>query len=237
MLLFVAACSTIAVFGYVRRERIPGIRNYFPSPTPAPTSGPHILVHQPVNYDKVRMEDFSTNAYDWSAYYWFNKVELLDGKLLLQSNRTGYGALTTCTDNDLTWCFTHQKKYYLQADFATSAYPTQPYGLVFGMDSATGNYYSFDILPSFHRFMLLKRAASDWDTLVPLTTTVAIRPYPEVNTLSVYFNGGRIELYVNGKSVSTYTDTNPYTGGKFGASVAGPGFELIVDNFFAFGNP
>jgi hypothetical protein len=37
-----------------------------------------------------------------------------------------------------------------------------------------------------------------------------MKPYPEVNTLGVYFNKGQIELYINGILVTSYTDMQPY---------------------------
>lgn len=231
ILLYVAACAIIAVFGYGRRDRILGIKNYYPSPIPTVTPAPHILVHQPANNTGVMIEDFSTNQRGWNAYYWFSKVEVLNGKLLLQSNRTGYFAIATCEDPGIT---TLSGKYYLQADFTADANLIQPYGLVFGLGSDDQKFYLFEILSRYQTYSLLKYGSSKWNTLVPSSNAQTIRKYPESNTLSIYFDNGSVELYINGTLESTFRDQTPYNDGAFGVYVDNSGFTLLVDNFFAY---
>jgi len=92
----------------------------------------------------------------------------------------------------------------------------------------------FEILPQFHEYGLYKHAASaKWTKLVPYASAEAIRPYPESNTLGIYFNNGSIELYINGNLESTYRDQAPYNSGDFGAYVDDSGFTLFVTHFFA----
>jgi hypothetical protein len=82
-------------------------------------------------------------------------------------------------------------------------------------------------------FSLFKYTQGKWDELVPLSRS-AIKPYPEVNTLSVYFNQGNIDLYINGSSVASYSDKGPFHSTGLGAFANDAGYRLIVDNFFAY---
>src|SRR5918996_3323252 len=60
------------------------MRDPAPTPTIAATQGPHILVHQPADKSSVIREDFSSNKREWGVYYPYGKLEIINGKLILQ---------------------------------------------------------------------------------------------------------------------------------------------------------
>ena len=230
VLLYVAACAILSVFGYVRRQQIPGVRNYFPSSVPTPTASPHILVHPPPDSVRVMDDNFDSNAFGWSANYPFSKVQVVNGRLLLESNRPGYFAIARIKNEAR---LLSDGKYYLQADFATDVSTVYPYGLVFGLDTTADAYYSFEVFPQTRGYSLTSYSGGTRQDLVPYKFA-AVKPYPQSNTLSVYYDHGNIELYINGSLLTTYLDPAPHENGAFGVEVADSGFTLSVDNFFAY---
>jgi hypothetical protein len=233
VLLYVAACAIISVFGYVRREQIPGVRNYFPTHVPTPTYTPvppHILVHQPPGNAVVLDDNFDSNKYNWNAFYWYSKVEVLNGKLFLLSDRPGYNGLAEIGYNSPVAPAT---KYYIQADLSTDVSTYQAYGLVFGLDDTTEVFYLFEIMPQTGGYRLMSHYRGNSKELVPLKFAT-VRPFPESNTLGAYYDHGNIQLYINGIQVTTYDDPSPADNGIFGTFVEGSGYTLIVDNFFAY---
>lgn len=203
-----------------------------PSPTPTPTATPiptpQILVHAPSGSIPIRFEDFSSNNHNWSLYYADGKVQVIEGKLIVQSYKMdqsamGYNPFFMAPGN----------RYYVQADFMTDRDAGAPYGLVFGLDESAGTYYWFGIQPHLRQFALLKHDEGKWSAPIP-SSSGDMKPYPAVNTLSAYFEGGRIELYINGSSVAAYTDPQPFPSGEVGVLAGDASFQLIVDNFFAY---
>ncbi len=197
-----------------------------PSITTVPT--PQILVHVPADKNSIRFEDFLSNQRDWSLEYASGKIETINGKLILQTYSSGWPAIG---QNQLF--IPNGSIYYVQADFMTDIDANQPYGLVFGRNDTLDTFYLFEILPHSNQFSLYKYAPGKWDALVPFSNT-EINPYPEVNTLSAYFNKGQIELYINGNLVTSCSDQQPYTSVGVGVLADNSSYRLIVDNFFAY---
>jgi hypothetical protein len=230
VILYLAACAIIAVFGFVRRQQIPGVQSYFPSPVPTPTPTPHILVQLPSKNTRVLVDNFDTNQYNWSAFYWFSKVEVTNGKLLLRANQNDSMGLAYIGDQTLV---IPNGKYYLQADLATDVRTARSYGLVFSLEPETEAFYLFEVIPQEGGYRLFRHATGGWVELVTFKQG-NFKPYPESNTLSVDFDHGKIALYANGIPVATYVDPNPINFGTFGVYVDDAGFTLVADNFFAY---
>lgn len=202
----------------------------FPTPVRTATSipTPQILVRAPSDPGSIRFEDFQSDVRDWSLYYPNGKVQTVNGKLILQSY----------TRDEPVMAYERQfipagSPYYVQADFTTDRNADRPYGLVFGFDQSLDTYYAFEILPQFRQFTLIKHSVEKWNPVVP-SSFGEMRPYPAVNTLSAYVDGGRIQVYINGTSVASYTDPQPYPSGDVGVYVGDSACQLIVDNFFAY---
>lgn len=199
-----------------------------PTLTPTTVSTPHILAHQPANPIVVRYDDFSSNLLDWGLYYPYGKLEVINGKLILQSNVQGGFIIGTSR-----MFAPSGGRYYIQADFTTDTDIAYPYGLIFGLNRSLSTFYVFEVLPRAGGFRLLKSNAGNWDELVPYSQH-AISPYPEVTTLSVYFDKGNIELYINGELASNFTDADFYQSTDIGIFVSNTGYRLIVDDFFIY---
>jgi hypothetical protein len=205
------------------------VRNLNPTPTTAVTQVPQILVRQPVDKGSVIREDFSSNKREWSLYYPNGKLEIINGNLILQSNAEQNFVIGRSQELDFL-----EQPYYIQADFSTDVDNGYAYGLIFGISDTMETYYMFEVAPKTGYFRLLKYNTGKWDELVSFTQSV-VKPFPEANTLSVYFDAGEIELYINGGLVSGFTDSNYYRSTGVGVFTSNTGYRLIVDNFFAYG--
>ncbi|MCQ3938665.1 MAG: hypothetical protein DPW18_16705 [Chloroflexi bacterium] len=202
-----------------------------PVPTLTPTAvvTPQILVHQPKYNWQVRYDDFSDDSREWRLLFSQGKLELINGRLILQSYVKGKIGIAT----SYSLFAPNTDKYYVQADFTTDAKTYDSYGLVFGLDKSLGTFYVFEILPQFQSVRLVKYTADQWYNLVP-ATPVTISPYPEATTLSVYFDDGDIKLYVNGNLAAAFKDDNPPQSANVGAFISDTSVRLIVDNFFVY---
>jgi hypothetical protein len=222
-ILYLALCGVVAIVG---QEQLRKSAN--PTSTHLPIATPHVLAHMPSDPGKVIYEDFSSKPSNWGLYYFYGKLEIINGKLVLQSDMPNQ--LAVGTTKHLT---PSGEKYYIQADFSTDTKTNFPYGLVFGLSKSLGTYYMFEILPLSTSFRLSKYSAGQWDQLVP-PSPANLNPYPQANTLSVYFDHGKMELYVNGMLQSNYTDKDFFQSKDMGVFVSNIGYQLFVDDLFVF---
>ncbi|HUH97740.1 MAG TPA: hypothetical protein VLZ89_10305 [Anaerolineales bacterium] len=199
-----------------------------PTPSVTVSSTPQILVHAPLDKSSIRYEDFSSDVRDWNLAYLRGKIETINNRLILQSYAHGGPAVG---QNQLF--IPAGSLYYVQADFMTDVDADQPYGLVFGRDNELDTFYLFEILPRLQQFAFYKYTPGTWETLVPFSGA-EMKPYPQANTLSAYFDKGQIELYINGNRATSYTDQRPYLSVGVGAFAADPSYRLIVSDFFAY---
>ena len=203
-----------------------------PTATPTPTitvlSTPRILVHAPSDASIVRTMDFSKGIDGWQLYYVNGKVENIKGQLVLQSNITNQAAIAMNAS-----FLSPGAHYYVQADFTTDIPTNGGYGLVFGADRKVGTYYLFDLWPRAHVARLQRVTQGSFQQLGK-SAAVHLATSLQSNTLSVYYDRGYIELYLNGTQMLTYTDTEPLHSTGIGAFVSGPGFTVKMDNVFGY---
>ncbi|HLO16792.1 MAG TPA: hypothetical protein VK206_18305 [Anaerolineales bacterium] len=221
--LYLALCIIAIVFG---RQQI--ANSNAPTPTTTTTPVPQILVRSPADQKSVIHEDFSSNKNDWGLYFDYGKLEIINGKLILQSDvPNGIGLGTSPQISPKSGI------YYIQADFSTDIDKVSPYGLVFGLNRSLATYYLFEISPQAAGFQLFKYNAGKWTELIPYSPA-KITPYPGATTLSVYFAEGNMELYINGKLVSKYSDKDFFQSKDLGVFVENAGYRLFVDDFFVY---
>lgn len=224
LLILYLAFFTIVILYYSSQGNLKNS----PKSAPVNTPTPHLLIRLPSNNIDVQYDDFTSNKRAWSLNYPHGKLEVINGKLILQSDIQGRLVIGI-----------NQKfipsggKYYIQADLVTDIDTAHPYGLVFGLNESLGTYYLFEIYPRRESFKLLKYSAGTWDELISSYQS-KMNPFPEANTLSVQFNNGSMELFINGESVSIYTDKVPFISTGIGVFVSNFDFRLIVDNFYAY---
>lgn len=222
-ILYLILCVSIVILG---RRQI--TERNSPTPTPAITPTPHILVQPPANQTIITHDDLSSNRYNWGLYFHYGKIEIINGKLILQSNIVnGYAIGTSGQLSPIS------EKYYIQADLSTDLDTDRSYGLVFGLNRTLATYYMFEIQPRGKGFRLFKYNAGKWTELIPFTQ-VEIKPYPEATTLGVHFNSGQMELFINGLMVSEYSDKDYFQSKDFGVFVSNTGYRLIVDDIFTY---
>lgn len=225
VILYLALFAMIAFINYEQ-----AVISSSPAPTTTTIPTPHILVHQPIDRDKYRVafQDYSYGFGGWDLYYPDGKVEITNGKLVIQSYTSSHFAMGVNEE-----LMHPSDKYYLQADFMTDANAENSYGLVFGLSRSTSTFYLFQVWPRVKKFALFRYASGKWESLVPYTRG-PIRPYPEPNTLSAYFNNGNLELYINGNLTASYVDKEPFRSNAVGVFVNDAGYRVLVDNFFAY---
>lgn len=222
IVLYLCLCLVVILIG---RQQFTDVNA--PTPTVAVSPIPHILVHQPSSQANVIHEDFSSNKRNWGLYYDFGKLEFIDSKLILQSN---IGGGTIGISDEFAPA---SLKYYVQGDFSTDIETASAYGLIFGMNQSLDTYYLFDLFPRSSGVQLLKYNAGKW---TPLTKYLPVKTnsLPLSNILSVYFDNGNMELYVNGNQVSTYLDQGYFQSRDIGVYVDNTGYRLIVDDLFVY---
>ena len=221
VLLFLVFAGVIFVFKPFQKTP-----DRSPTPTPAATVVPHILVHEPADKSAVTYEDFSSNDREWGLYFQYGKLEVINGKLILQSNVPNGSAVGTSQR-----LAPDSENYYIQADFSTDIDTATSYGLVFGLNKSLATYYLFEIWPQPAGFRLLKYNSGKWTEIFPYSSA-EINPFPQSNTLSVYFDKGQMELYINGKLATKYSDKDYFQSKDIGLFVNNAGFRLLVDDLF-----
>jgi hypothetical protein len=88
------------------------------------------------------------------------------------------------------------------------------YGIVFGMNSSSNQFYVFRIHPGRQKYSLYRRDGNTWVRLISSTYSSHINSGYSHNVLKVVRNGSQIKLYVNGYYLDSYTDST-YTGTRY----------------------
>jgi len=83
-------------------------------------------------------------------------------------------------------------------------------------------------------YALNRRTRQGWQTPFDAVYSQSISKYPISNTLAVQFNQGKMNLYINGNLVNTYTDPDPITCGTIGIYINDGPVDVIADNIFAY---
>lgn len=195
---------------------------------PSVTQEPDFLVYPPTGTEYAVRETFDDNKNHWKAYYPGRVTSVRDGHIRVVSYEPGYVSVASCDGCGEFW-----DNFYLQADLALSKFSNVSYGVTFCV-SENNNYYVYLVNYNSFKYSLFKLVDDEWNTLIDATYSDQIRAHPNTNTLSVYFDQGYMELFVNGFMVDSYTDPDPFSGGGIGLIVDDAGAELYGDNVFAY---
>jgi hypothetical protein len=229
LLMLIASLACFGIIAWMYRYQLPIADKFLPAATPLPVSTPHILSHSPSDSAiLVIHDDFSSDTFEWGILERKGKAEVYDGELHLQSNSDSPFTIAVSGASLLE----PSQEYFLQADFGTDQLTASAYGLVFGLSSRDDTFYLSEIFPVAHILYLYKHNSAGWQALT--FANVPLQNYPLENTLGVYYNGGSIELDLNGVSTLTYRDDNPYTSAGFGFYVSDSGYQLLIDNLFLY---
>lgn len=202
---------------------------------------PQILFDIPQD-QKFNFENFTSNYRGWNLYFRAGKVEIINGKMVVQSYIEEPAIVSN--QNFIKTSDT----YYLQADLiADKITINQEYGLVFGLNGIENTLYLFEINPEENLFRLFKHTIEtnfqisnshkptkhDWIILIDYTRA-NMNQYPKENILGVHFDKGIIQLFINGIQVANHIDKQPLQFSGVGVYISNTGYRLIVDNFFAY---
>jgi hypothetical protein len=200
-----------------------------PSPKlPTFTPEPGFLVYAPEGDELILEETFDNNSNLWKSYYPGRVAAVVDGHIRVVSYESRYVNTAVCSG-----CGDYRDNFYFQADLALNKFKNISYGLVF-CTTDNNNYYIFLINHNSFKYSLFKLKDDEWITLIDTTLSDQINGYPHNNTLSVYYEQGYMELFVNGYKVDTYNDPDPLPGGWIGLIVGDAGAELFGDNVFSY---
>lgn len=235
-------CVSLGAVLWLNDNRIPFLANNIETSTalptatptiistvpPTPITGPHILVHAPEDDVEVLQDSFGDNSNGWKSYYQGRIASVVDGHIRVVSYDRGYVNVATCSR-----CGTFVENFYLQGDLVLSEFEPISYGLAFCINE-NNNYYVYTINHNSFEYALFKLIDDEWFTLIEETFSEEISGHPNTNTLSVYFENGNMELFINGVLVDSYRDPDPLSRGEIGFIVNGAGAELFADNLLAY---
>lgn len=198
--------------------------------TPTITLTPHVLIPAPEDA-KVFIDQFESNRNGWVRHNSrASIVSVKDGKLIVRSDKIGSYGVASCIG-----CPVFEDAYYFQAEFATSADTSAWHGPLFCAhpDRLTG-YYMILIDSQNQFYTLQKNSDEGWSTLVQPNRSRIINQFPLSNTLAVLYNHGKIDMYINGAFVHTYTPADELRCRNVGFMVQEGQIDMIVDNVFAY---
>ncbi len=199
-----------------------------PTHTPTVTPTPHVLLDPPEGVT-VLEETFDYNTRGWDAYYANNTLRIRDGKLFIQSNKTGYIGLALCFD-----CTDFTQTFYFQAELLPEEDTPIQYGLTYCAAASGGKFYTFLINAQRGTYDLLRHNEDSWQPLVSNASAPSIQRHPVSNTLGVYFDDGKMDLYINNVLVESYTDPNPPVCKWSGFIVDDGKVNLLADNVYMY---
>jgi hypothetical protein len=200
------------------------------TPTVSPT--PHALL-EPPNGVKVFAEKFDNNKLRWNGFYNNVTYAVKQGELTFSSNKKGYIGLTECND-----CPATGNTFYYQAEVYTDQETDVSQGLAFCMNGYENDYFSFVVDSKNRLYSLFKNIAKgDWSIIYNGLPSNAIRHYPEHNTLAVYFDRGKMDLYINGVKIQSYPYPDVLSCKTVGLFVDDGNTTIHADNVFLYSVP
>jgi hypothetical protein len=211
-------CVAIAFFAYQNRGTI---QNPF---------GPHAYLTPPPGVDIFR-ETFENNDNNWGRVYG-SRVNVENGKLTVKAAHETMAGATRCFGCDYLG-----DSFYYQAEIASQEPTDKEYGLIFCASGMDGEQYTLLIEPEQSTFSLLKERNNTRQRLTETVYSDQIKPYPETNTLGIYFDQGLTEIYINGSMELSVTDSNPYPCMWSGIIIIDGTVTLTVDNVMAYSMP
>jgi hypothetical protein len=152
-----------------------------------------------------------------------------EGRLHLASDDADYVGLATCPN-----CAFAGNTFYLQAEVLPVEKTALFHGLAFCLSENENEYYTFMVDSTGQLYALFKSTGNGWDLLIEPAASTAVNEYPVSNTLSVLFDEGRLELYVNGVHLATHEDPEPFDCTQYGIFVDGGTTEIMADHLFAY---
>jgi len=184
-----------------------------------------------VSSDKTIEDTFESNKNGWVKYYYrTNTASVKDGKLIVSSNEIGYFGAASCLG-----CPIFDAAYYFQAEVAAATDTFAWHGLLFcAHPNRVTGYYMFEIDSQNQFYMLQKNSDEGWSTLVQPNRSKIINKFPLSNTLAVLYNHGKIDMYINGTFVHTYTPADELQCRNVGFIVQEGQIDLVIDNVFAY---
>lgn len=203
--------------------------NTFATSLPPITPTPHFSFTDLQDKKKIFEDNFSDDANHWTMHKDFIDEKVVDGQLVFESVVEDNYAFTGCQS-----CPALDQPYFLQVDLATKEAVTDELGIVFNLDYSTDSFFVFQINSESRKYYFYHNVDDAW-SLRAAGETSHIKPSPESNTLGVYADHGKVDLYVNGHIIESYYQANHnFYEGDFSFYVDDWRFQVFADNLIIY---
>jgi hypothetical protein len=197
------------------------------TPTATITPTPHAFLAPPQGVT-VLAETFDSSVRGWEPYSSNSSLRVDNGRLVIRSNQQGQAGMALCFD-----CPEYDQTFYFQAELLPEKDISIRHGLAFCAASRENEYYSFTIDQTYLLYRLSKHNTAGLYTLQAGYTN-SINKHPLSNVVAVYFEDGRIGVYVNNVRVTTYADPHPFECKWAGLTINNGDIDLLADNIFSY---
>ena len=209
------------------------INKYFATPTPTSTSTPtptitptpDIFLTAIQESNPIFKDGFDSNQNNWEAEFRNNTVNVANGTLILRSKEKGFVGTSYCSS-----CPDSGDSFYFQAKVFIRADTSQRFGLAFCKEPDSQNYYTFSINQKHNTFDFFKHSSRGWEILARNRSSPATKKYPDTNSLGVFFEHGKIILYVNNTLTYSYQDDKPFNCNRLGFFVSNGISNMYADD-------
>lgn len=204
VLFFFLAIYTLVVFYFLnstkgQSEPVNVIATNLPSMYPTPSIDMEAIKEADIIFE----DDFSENQNSWDSYNDYNsEVKIESGELHLKSlSETSYGVAECRT------CLVLGQPYFLQADLRPMDPNIASFGIKFNARGERNSFYVFLINSDTGQYSVSYHSNSNGWTSRIAGKSDQIKPFPDTNTLGIFADADKVELYINGIIVDTYFHT------------------------------
>ncbi len=179
-------------------------------PTPSPTRRPGTPTPTPFPRNQVQTLDLKDWVRENSD---FGNTAFRDGEFFMSSKKKGYYYVVAAPEGYKTELASSTVRLRNVDDADSSL----GYGIVFHSNpTPLQKGYAFLIDTKKQKYRVVRHEPGKETDVVNWTSSTAIKPGSEENTLEVRDTKTRIELYINGEMVTTLKNTYGYKGGVVG---------------------
>jgi hypothetical protein len=173
----------------------------------------------------VMDDPFDDNSRTWTGIGENSEFTLQEGNLILRSTAAGQPGMVYCSGT----CGPYKDFYYYEAEVVDERASEFGYGLVFGLNEAKNAYYTFKVRPNTSEYGLFKFQNGALIPLIDWTASTAVLPAPQPNLLGASLLEKKIDLYLNGTRINSYSDNSPLSEGQIGFTVDQDGVRLMAN--------
>ena len=160
----------------------------------------------------------------------FGNKEFTNGEFLMSSKKKGFYYVLVAPDDAPDDYKTEKADTRVTLRNVDNAAGSLGYGLIFHSNpTPLVQDYAFLIDTKRGKYRVASHTPSNEKSVVPWTTSSAIKPGSEENVLEARDQNGTVDLYINGTKVTSIKNTDGYSGGVAGL-YSGDGVKIAFKN-------